>query len=100
MPQNDSTLPLRLDPKRLKLLICAVLALLTLITFRSVLSNEFIKFDDRQYVTDNPDVTSGLTWKSVKWAFTTGYASNWHPLTWLSHMLDVQLFGLKAGGII
>jgi tetratricopeptide (TPR) repeat protein len=78
-------------------LICLVLALLTLAVFRSVIHHEFIKFDDSQYVTDNPHVVTGLTLKNIKWAFRSGYASNWHPLTWLSHMLDVQLFGLSAG---
>ena len=50
------------------------------------------------YVTHNPHVTGGLTWGNVGWAFRTGYASNWHPLTWLSHMLDAELYGLKPGG--
>src|SRR5439155_16281252 len=49
------------------------------------------------YVTQNANVSSGLAWNGTVWAFTTGYAANWHPLTWLSHMLDVQLFGLDAG---
>ena len=79
-------------------LICLGLALATVAAFSGLVHAEFIKFDDRQYVTDNPHVTSGLTWANVKWAFTTGYASNWHPLTWISHMCDVQLFGLRPGG--
>ncbi len=57
----------------------------------------FVYFDDDVYVFQNPVVTSGLTWPGVLWAFTSGYAANWHPLTWLSHMLDVQLFGMAAG---
>jgi len=56
---------------------------------------DFINFDDPLYVTDNIHVKSGITLGSIRWAFTTGYASNWHPVTWMSHMLDVQLFGLK-----
>jgi len=58
---------------------------------------EFVKYDDDKYVTDNRNVRSGLSWQNVHWAFTTGYASNWHPVTWLSHMLDCELFGLDAG---
>ncbi len=58
---------------------------------------EFVSFDDTQYVVENLHVTGGLSWSSVSWAFTTGYFANWHPLTWLSHMLDAQLYGLNAG---
>jgi tetratricopeptide (TPR) repeat protein len=84
-------------PRYRKLWICLVLAGLTLAAFWPVFNNEFINFDDQEYVTENPNVLSGLTWPGVKWAFVTGHAANWHPLTWLSHMLDVQLFGLKPG---
>jgi len=58
---------------------------------------DFVSFDDQSYVNANPHVLAGLTWDSVRWAFTRAHASNWHPLTWLSHMLDVQLFGIDAG---
>lgn len=77
--------------------IAAALALLTLAAYSSVSSFEFSTFDDPQYVVDNPRVNQGLSRESVAWAFTTGHASNWHPLTWLSHMLDAQLFGMRAG---
>jgi Flp pilus assembly protein TadD len=59
---------------------------------------DFVKWDDPQYVTDNATVLAGLTWHGVGWAFTTTHGPYWHPLTWLSHMLDVQLYGLDAGG--
>ncbi len=59
---------------------------------------QFINYDDFQYIVTNPNVRSGLTWPGVEWAFTSGYAANWHPLTWLSHMLDVSCFGLSPGG--
>ncbi len=62
-----------------------------------ILSHDFINFDDPDYITENEWVKQGLTWAGFKWAFNLGYASNWHPLTWLSHMLDCQLFGLNAG---
>ncbi|GAG34862.1 unnamed protein product, partial [marine sediment metagenome] len=58
---------------------------------------EFLKYDDDTYVTDNQHVRGGLSSKNIKWAFTAGHASNWHPVTWLSHMLDCQFFGLQPG---
>jgi tetratricopeptide (TPR) repeat protein len=58
----------------------------------------FLRFDDEQYVTQNGQVARGLTLDGAAWAFTTFHASNWHPLTWLSHMLDVSLFGASAAG--
>jgi tetratricopeptide (TPR) repeat protein len=78
-------------------LIGLVLALITLLAYLPVARDSFINFDDQVYVTENRVVQNGLTWAGVKWAFTTGHASNWHPVTWLSHMLDCELFGLNAG---
>ena len=78
--------------------ICAALWLTTFAAFRGVLSNRFTTFDDPFYVTDNTQVRKGLTGESVAWAFTTYETANWHPLTWLSHMADVQLFGANPGG--
>jgi tetratricopeptide (TPR) repeat protein len=78
--------------------ICLVLALITIAVFWQVCTYDFVNYDDPLYVYENPNIQSGITPKAIKWAFTTGYASNWHPLTWLSHMLDWQLFGPKAGG--
>src|ERR1035437_11014091 len=77
--------------------LCLLLALVTLTVFLPVARQGFVNYDDSDYVTENAHVQSGLKWENVAWAFTTGHASNWHPLTWLSHMLDCQLFGLKAG---
>ncbi len=59
---------------------------------------DFVEYDDQIYVTDNYHVMAGLTWRSVLWAFTNLQAGFWQPLTWLSHMLDCQLYGLRAGG--
>ena len=83
--------------KRDTLLICSLLALVTFIVFSSTLTHDFVDFDDQDYVTQNNHVQMGITWQSVLWAFQTPYAANWHPLSWLSHMLDVQLFGLRPG---
>lgn len=58
---------------------------------------QFVDLDDPLYVTANANVQAGLSWANVAWAFTTGHAPYWHPITWLSHMLDVELFGLDAG---
>jgi len=81
-----------------KIFIPLVLALVTLAVFWQVRDHEFINLDDEQYVTQNPHVRGGLTAGGLAWAFTTTHASNWHPLTWLSHMLDSQLFGMSAAG--
>jgi tetratricopeptide (TPR) repeat protein len=79
-------------------LICVLLGMATLAAFWPVVRNRFIDLDDLTYVVWNPAVQAGLTWKGVVWAFTTYCAGNWHPLTWLSHMLDAQLFGLNPAG--
>ena len=76
---------------------CA-LTLGTLACFWSITSHPSVDSDDHEYTYDNFHVRSGLTGPNILWAFTSGHASNWHPLTWLSHMLDCQLFGLSAGG--
>ena len=78
-------------------LICLLLALLTLLLYLPVRQHEFIVYDDDLYVTENRMVQRGLTWDGVQWAFSTLHASNWHPLTWLSHMLDWELFGANPG---
>jgi tetratricopeptide (TPR) repeat protein len=75
-----------------------VLAVLVCGVFLQVSEFAFLTWDDDHYVTKNPRVQAGLTAKGVAWAFTSFYASNWHPLTWLSHMLDVQLYGLDPAG--
>ncbi|MGH2897133.1 MAG: tetratricopeptide repeat protein, partial [Solirubrobacteraceae bacterium] len=80
--------------KRLRAALVAALALLVALAFAGVLRNGFLAFDDDIYVTANPLVLGGLTPRGVGEAFTTFHAGNWHPLTWLSHMADVQLFGL------
>jgi tetratricopeptide (TPR) repeat protein len=77
--------------------ICAALVVVTLAAFRGVLSGGFLNYDDNLYVTENAHVRQGLDGGSLAWAFTTTECANWHPLTWLSHMLDVRLFGLDAG---
>jgi len=77
-------------------LIAMVLLLVTLAVYLPVRLNGFV-YDDYDYVVDNHTVQNGLTWSGIRWAFTTLHSCNWHPLTWISHMLDCQLFGLNAG---
>jgi hypothetical protein len=78
-------------------LICLILILAVGGLYHQVRSYEFVSFDDGLYVTENYRVQKGLARDNLNWALTTTHASNWHPLTWASHMLDVQLFGLDAG---
>jgi Flp pilus assembly protein TadD len=79
------------------IIICVLLAVVTLTAFWSVRRQQFVNFDDDIYVTDNPHVANGPTPESVRWAFTTTRGTHWWPLTWLSHMLDCRFFGLNAG---
>ena len=81
----------------LKFLVCLLLIVGTFKVFWQVQHHDFIELDDHEYVTENPHVQSGLNKKGIIWAFTTFHVANWHPLTWMSHMLDCQLFGLRPG---
>lgn len=81
------------DSKAAAIIFSVVLVVLTYIAFSAILDNGFVEFDDGLYVTENPRVLSGLNRDSVKWAFQTTETGNWIPLTWLSHMLNVELFG-------
>src|SRR6267378_7392642 len=78
--------------------ICCFLALATFAVFWPVKNCAFISYDDHIYFTGNGWVQQGLTLPGAVWAFAAARASNWHPLTWLSHMLDVTLFGTGATG--
>ena len=77
--------------------IALALVAVTLAAYEPVRHFAFVSLDDQVYVTNNPHVRAGLTWAGIVWAFTTTYAANWHPLTWISHMIDVQIFGLSPG---
>ncbi len=78
-------------------LIALLLAFTTLLVFLPVGWHDFVNYDDTDYVTDNSFVKNGLTATDIGWAFTTFHAANWHPLTWLSHQADCELFGLNPG---
>jgi Flp pilus assembly protein TadD len=83
---------------RLACRLSLALFVVTLVVFLPVVSHGFCSYDDNDYVFENAAVRGGLSRAGVAWAWTALHASNWHPLTWLSHMLDCQLFGLHAGG--
>lgn len=80
-----------------RIISLGLLGLVILVYWQAV-GCEFITFDDPSYVTANPVVQGGLTWLGVKWALVAAHSSNWHPLTWLSHMVDVELFGSNPAG--
>jgi protein O-mannosyl-transferase len=78
--------------------LCILLAMAVFLIFGRTHGYGFVGFDDDDYFSSNDHVKAGLTWNGIRWAFETGYASNWHPLTWLSLMLDAQLFGTGPAG--
>jgi protein O-mannosyl-transferase len=78
-------------------LVCLCLTAITVAAFWGVQKCEFVNYDDEDYVFGNSHIQHGFTNESIRWAFTEGHASNWHPITWLSHMLDYKLFGLDSG---
>ncbi len=84
--------------KTLTILICLGLALAVFGVFSPALNCDFTNYDDPDYVTENEQLQHGITVNSLKWAFTTSHSSNWHPLTWITHMLDVQIYGLNPTG--
>jgi protein O-mannosyl-transferase len=86
-------------PKAYRFLaVCCALLLAVVVVFGRTAGHDFVNYDDPEYVYQNPHVQAGVTGDATAWALTTFYAHNWHPLTWLSHMLDCQIFGLQSGG--
>jgi hypothetical protein len=80
--------------------VCLLLAAITALSFWQVARHQFINYDDTCYVTDNPHVQAGVTWEGLEWSFCRlqGEHTYWHPLTWVSHMVDCALFGLRPAG--
>src|SRR5262245_10489912 len=83
---------------RRRIAILLTLIFVTVAAFWGTYRSNFIKLDDEGYVTQNHMVQAGMTWRGFEWAFTSGHMSNWHPLTWISHMADCQFFGLQPSG--
>lgn len=79
------------------ILMFTLLIVTTLSIYYRVSSFDFIDFDDNEYITENLNISSGIHLKNIKWSFQTFHSGNWHPLTWISHMLDCQFFGMNAG---
>jgi tetratricopeptide (TPR) repeat protein len=84
--------------QKLVVILCLILAALTLAVYNPVIRNQFVDFDDQAYILRNSHIQRGLNWQLVKWSVTTFYYGIWHPLTWLSHALDYQIFHLNPVG--
>ncbi len=87
-----------MDIKEMNSKICCFLVILSMIVYCRVIRNEFVHYDDDTYIFKNPYIQTGISIDNIKWAFTTDHGGNWHPLTWISHMTDSQLFGMKKAG--
>lgn len=83
---------------RLNFCICLLLALVTFAVYLRATKGPFVDYDDQMYVIENTQIQQGLNQATLRWALTSTYAKNWHPLTWLSHAFDCQLFGLNPAG--
>jgi tetratricopeptide (TPR) repeat protein len=98
MGPKQNTVPESIPtPLRHIWLVCIALSVATFAIYAQVLQFEFVSWDDDQYIYENRHVAQGVTKSSLAWALTSGYASNWHPLTWISHMVDIELFGVERG---
>jgi tetratricopeptide (TPR) repeat protein len=90
--------PANITGKLATIVLCALLAMAVFLVFGRTVQHEFVNYDDNQYVYQNPHVFNGLNPTNIAWAFAQTHSENWHPITWISHMLDCKLYGLKAGG--
>src|SRR5580765_5491490 len=95
--KRRSVVAQKIGLKRSDLIILLGLAVMTFGIYAQVIGHQFITLDDPTYIRENPNVNRGVTLAGLAWAFTTFYVANWHPLTWISHMIDCQLFGTNAG---
>ena len=96
-PRNVAPALSRRADDKTAIAISAALILSVVIVYGQLISHEFLEYDDTTYVTQNAHVSTGLTAQNIGWAFTAFHSANWHPVTWISHMLDVQIFGMNAG---
>jgi protein O-mannosyl-transferase len=86
------------SPEKRNFVFCLLIFVLTLVVYNRVNGHPFVNYDDDRYVTDNPHVRAGLNGETIAWAFSSTEQANWHPLTWISHALDCQLFRLNPAG--
>jgi tetratricopeptide (TPR) repeat protein len=96
-PAGEST-GLFASPGTRSVILCLLLVTATLVLYNPVIGHPFVNFDDDRYIVNNPHVQAGLSWHTIAWAFSSTEQANWHPLTWLSHALDCQLFHLNPAG--
>ena len=97
MPARGRFTEMRNQSLRL-VLLSGLLAVVTIALYWPAQSFDFVNYDDDVFVKDNRHIRDGLSGDGLVWAFTTFHGGNWHPLTWLSHMADVEVYGLDAGG--
>ena len=95
--KKSSDVPTETNRGALTAVIVAALVGITLYVYLPVRNFDFVNWDDQLYLTENPNVQAGLNWRNLVWALTTTHSPYWHPLTWLTHMLDVTMFGMDAG---
>ena len=86
------------SPQKRNVVICLLIVVATLALYNPVNRHPFVNYDDDRHVTENPHIRAGLSWDTITWALTSTDQANWHPLTWISHALDYQLFHLNAAG--
>ena len=99
LESTDKKIGMKNRPRlRIDVVICVFLVLATLIVYRGIQHYAFTNYDDNLYVTENLHIQKGFSSENLKWAIHATHSFNWHPLTWLSHTLDVELYGLDAGG--
>jgi protein O-mannosyl-transferase len=96
--KNNTFYRIQITDRDIQIGIASLLAVSILIVYHKVLCFDFLIYDTSVYVTENTRVHAGITIDNIKWAFTTNFFSNWHPLTWLSYMLDMELWGLHPAG--
>src|SRR5205814_3853167 len=98
LPSTQSIALIKMNRRWITVGVAVLLAALTWVVFGQTLRHDFVNYDDQRYVYQNTKITGGLSAAGIVWAFTHVHSENWHPLTTISHMLDCQLYGLKAGG--
>jgi len=97
-PRHRNVAPVAIPIVQRAWFLALALAIVAFGVYAPVLQHPFVNFDDQSYIVENGHVTHGLTWSTVRWALTSTEEANWHPLTWISHALDCQVFGLNAAG--
>lgn len=97
-PLQPPTEGLFSSPQRRTFILCLLLVVATLAVYNPVNRNGFVNFDDDHYITHNPQVRAGVNWQTIEWAFDGYHEANWHPLTWISHAVDCELFGVNPVG--